>query len=151
MSDSRALYEQVILDHNKQPRNFEVMEHPDHKVEGFNPLCGDQFTIYLKVDGDTISEVSFHGTGCAISKSSASVMTTLLKGQKIVDAKALFEHFHDMITAEVDTPFDEQVLGKLRVFSGIREYPMRVKCATLAWHAMMSALGENVGDSITTE
>jgi nitrogen fixation NifU-like protein len=151
MSNSRALYEQVILDHNKKPRNFEVMEQPDYKVEGFNPLCGDQFTIYIKVDGGMISEVSFQGTGCAISKSSASVMTTLLKGKSIENAKSLFEQFHEMITSGVDTPLDDQALGKLRVFSGIREYPMRAKCATLAWHAMMSALDEDADVSISTE
>jgi len=140
MSDSRALYEQVILDHNKSPRNFKKIENPDHKIEGFNPLCGDHFTIYLKMDGDRIGELTFEGAGCAISKSSASVMTTLLRGKSISEAKQIFDSFHTMVTSEPDAPLDEALLKKLRVFSGVREYPVRIKCATLAWHAMLSAL-----------
>ena len=150
MSDSRALYEQVILDHNKNPRNFHKMEDADRHIEGFNPLCGDRFTVYLKFDGDTICDVSFDGSGCAISKSSASVMSTVLKGKTIKEAEALFRQFHQMITADLDAPVDEAALGKLKVFSGVRAYPVRIKCATLAWHALVAAL-EGQGDCITME
>jgi nitrogen fixation NifU-like protein len=145
MANNRALYEQVILDHNKSPRNFHKMDAPSVKIEGFNPLCGDQLTLYLKFDGDTIKDVSFEGVGCAISKSSASVMTEVLKGKTKEEAKALFEKFHTMITADPEVPLDESELGKLRVFGGVREFPVRIKCATLAWHALLSALnGEGV-------
>lgn len=151
MCSSRALYEEVILDHNKKPRNFYKMEDPDHTIEGFNPLCGDHFTIYLKLDGDVIKEVSFYGAGCAISKSSASVMTTLLKGKTVKEAEKLFEHFHHMITSDTNDPLDEEVLGKLMVFSGVREFPVRIKCATLAWHALMSGLHGEDKKPISTE
>ncbi len=150
MSDARALYEQVILDHNKNPRNFKVIEDADHKIEGYNPLCGDHFTVYVKLDGDTISDIGFSGAGCAISKSSASVMSTTLKGKTVQEARALFQKFHDMITDDVEAPVDEDALGKLRVFSGVREFPVRIKCATLAWHALVAAIeGEN--ETISTE
>lgn len=150
MSDSRALYEQVILDHNKDPRNFKVLENADHTIEGFNPLCGDHFTIYLNMDGETITEVAFHGAGCAISKSSASVMTTLLKGKTRKEAEHLFEKFHAMITSSPEVPVDEEGIGKLRVFSGVRDYPVRIKCATLAWHAVISGI-EGKDNAVTTE
>ncbi len=150
MSDSRALYEQVILDHNKTPRNFGKLADADEKIEGFNPLCGDHFTIYLKMDGDVIEKVAFEGAGCAISKSSASVMTTELTGKTRQEAKAIFEAFHAMVTSSPDAPIDEGPLGKLRVFSGVREYPVRIKCATLAWHALLAAL-EGKESSISTE
>lgn len=150
MSGTRALYEQVILDHNKNPRNFRKMEDADRQIEGFNPLCGDRFTVYLKLDGDTISDVSFDGSGCAISKSSASVMSTVLKGKTLEEAEALFRLFHQMITADLDAPVDEAALGKLKVFSGVRAYPVRIKCATLAWHALEAAIqGED--DKVCTE
>lgn len=151
MGDTRALYEQVILDHNKNPRNFREMVDPDRKIEGFNPLCGDHFTVYLKLEGDVISDVSFSGTGCAISKSSASVMTTVLKGKHVDEAKGMFTRFHHVVTAPSDTPVDEESLGKLRVFSGVREYPVRIKCATLAWHAMLAALGSEDLKPVSTE
>lgn len=150
MSDSRALYEQVILDHNKNPRNFRPLDPCDHQAEGFNPLCGDHFTVFLRFEDNRISEITFDGAGCAISKSSASVMTTLLKGKTIPEAHAIFTRFHTMITADPGTPIDEEALGKLRVFSGVREFPIRIKCATLAWHAMASAL-DGRKDAITTE
>jgi nitrogen fixation NifU-like protein len=140
MSDSRALYEQVILDHNKNPRNFKKLDGANHSVEGFNPLCGDHFTVHLKLDDDVITDIAFEGSGCAISKSSASVMTTVLKGKTREEAEKLFTSFHTMITDEPDAPFDEAALGKLRVFAGVREFPVRIKCATLAWHALHSAL-----------
>ena len=150
MSDQRALYEKVILDHNKKPRNWGAMEDADHKAEGYNALCGDQFTIYMKMDGDVIANISFEGAGCAISKSSASVMTTLLKGKTIAEANELFNSFKDMITSTLDTELDEKALGKIAVFSGVREYPVRVKCATLSWHTMISALEDN-DEPISTE
>ncbi len=150
MSDSRALYEQVILDHNKKPRNFKKLEGADHSVEGFNPLCGDHFTVHLNLDGDTLTEITFEGSGCAISKSSASVMTTVLKGKTRAEAEALFEQFHAMITADPDAPVDDEALGKLRVFAGVREFPVRIKCATLAWHALHSALTSD-DNAVSTE
>ncbi|MBI2425451.1 MAG: SUF system NifU family Fe-S cluster assembly protein [Candidatus Hydrogenedentes bacterium] len=150
MSSTRALYEQVILDHNKNPRNFGVLREPDHTVEGFNPLCGDHFTIYVKLDGDRISEITFEGAGCAISKSSASVMTTVLKGKTVKEAEVIFKDFHHMITSAPDAPVDEEAVGKLRIFSGVREFPVRIKCATLAWHAMNSAL-HGKDSAISTE
>lgn len=140
MAETRALYEQVILDHNKNPRNFGPLDPCDHQMEGFNPLCGDHFTIYLRLKDNMVDAVSFSGAGCAISKSSASLMTTVLKGKTIAEAKALFTRFHQMLTSAPDAPIDEEALGKLRVFSGVREFPIRIKCATLAWHAVAAAL-----------
>jgi nitrogen fixation NifU-like protein len=150
MPDKRSLYEQVILDHNKAPRNFGELPDADRKAEGYNALCGDQFTIFLKMDGDVIDTVQFEGSGCAISKSSASVMTTQLKGKTRGEAEALFQKFHAMITSGFDAELDEAELGKLMVFSGVREYPVRIKCATLAWHTMLSALHED-DDTVSTE
>ena len=151
MADQRALYQQVILDHNKSPRNYGEMECPDHKAEGYNALCCDQFTIYLKMgEGDVIEDITFEGAGCAISKSSASVMTTMLKGKTQAEAQQLFTGFTDMVTSDVDAPFDKDMVGKALVFSGVREYPVRVKCATLAWHTLMSAL-EDADGTISTE
>ncbi len=150
MSKNRPIYEQVILDHNKSPRNYGVMENPDLHADGYNALCGDQFTVYLKMDGDIIEDVRFDGSGCAISKSSASVMTTLLKGKTKDEAQALFTQFKDMITSDVNAPLDEEALGKLKVFGGVREYPVRIKCATLAWHTLASAL-EGDRDPVSTE
>lgn len=146
----RALYEQVILDHNKNPRNFKEMKDADAVMEGYNPLCGDQFTVYLKFDGDKISDIAFKGSGCAISKSSASVMTTELKGKTRAEATEIFKRFHHMITSAPDAPLDEDAMGKLMVFSGVREFPIRIKCATLAWHALASALEKRAGQ-ISTE
>ena len=151
MADQRALYEKVILDHNKSPRNFGEMDNPDHKAEGYNALCGDQFTVYLKIgQNDIIDDIKFEGAGCAISKSSASVMTSMLKGKTQAEARDLFTDFTKMITSEINTPLDEEKLGKLMVFSGVRQYPVRVKCATLAWHTLISAL-EDAQDTVTTE
>jgi len=150
MSDTRALYEQVILDHNKNPRNFGPLDPCDRKMEGFNPLCGDHFTIYVRLKDDVLDAVSFAGAGCAISKSSASLMTTVVKGKTTAEAKVLFERFHRMITSDPDAPIDEEALGKLRVFSGVREFPIRIKCATLAWHALNAAL-EGKEEPVSTE
>ena len=140
MPENRALYEQVILEHNKKPRNFRDMPEASCKSEGYNPLCGDHFTIYVKMNGDVIEDVSFMGAGCAISKSSASVMTTLLKGKTKKEAETLFVKFHTMVTASPETEIDEGDLGRLFVFAGVREFPVRIKCATLAWHSMLAAL-----------
>ena len=148
MADKRTLYEQVILDHNRAPRNYGEMPDPDLQAEGYNPLCGDQFTVYVKMNGDTIEDLRFDGAGCAISKSSASVMTTLLKGKTREEAAVLVDRFKAMITSEPDAELDAEKLGKLMVFSGVREYPVRIKCATLAWHTLISALcGEPEGVS----
>ena len=150
MSDLRELYQQVILDHNKSPRNFKELEDADHCSEGFNPLCGDHITVYLKVDGDRIEDVTFQGSGCAISKASASLMTSELKGKTIQEAQDLFKGFHSLVTADIDDQLELEGLGKLAVFSGVREFPVRVKCATLAWHTFHAAL-EGDGQPITTE
>ena len=150
MSGKRSLYEQVILDHNRAPRNYGDMPDADLHAEGYNPLCGDQFTIYLKINDGTIEGLQFDGAGCAISKSSASVMTTLLKGKSVEEARTLFEKFKAMITSAPDAPLDADDLGKLMVFSGVREYPVRIKCATLAWHTVISAL-EGRDEAVTTE
>jgi len=150
MSGSRALYEQVILDHNKNPRNFKIIEDADRRIEGFNPLCVDHITIFLKLDGNTITDIGLQGVGCAIAKSSASIMSTVLKGKTIDEAKALFDRFHAMVTSPPDTPLDETSLGKLAVFGGVREFPIRIKCATLAWHALLAAINDN-GTQVSTE
>lgn len=150
MTNTRSLYEQVILDHNKAPRNFGEMKDADRSEEGYNPLCGDQFTIYIKMDGNTISEIQFQGAGCAISKSSASVMTTLIKGKTTKEAQALFDTFHTMITSDPEAPIVKEDLGKLMVFSGVREYPIRIKCATLPWYTLLAAI-KGSGDSVSTE
>jgi len=143
MSDLRELYQSTILDHNKKPRNFRVLEHPTHHADGYNPLCGDKVSVYLEVDGGVIRDVSFQGSGCAISTASASMMTETVKGMAIAEADAIFHRFHDVVTGEIDAePSDEDLdaLGKLAVFAGVREYPARVKCATLVWHALRAAL-----------
>lgn len=150
MRSERALYEKVILDHNKAPRNFGKMEAPDFEAEGYNALCGDQFRIYLKMEDDRIGEIQFDGSGCAISKSSASIMTTLLKGKTREEAEAIFDTFKEMITSLPDTPIDNDKVGKMRVFGGVREFPIRIKCATLAWHTVLSALRGDA-DTVSTE
>ena len=140
MSELRALYQEVILDHNKNPRNFRKLENADREVEGYNPLCGDHYTIYLKLKDDRIEEITFDGAGCAISKASASVMSSTLKGLTKAEAEALFEKFHKLVTGELNSVDSIEELGKLAAFSGVSEFPARVKCASLAWHTMKSAL-----------
>ena len=148
----RELYQTVILDHNSKPRNFREMGSSTHRIEGYNPLCGDHLHIYLHVvdseDGAVIENISFEGSGCAISKASASLMTEALKGRPATEARKVFERFHDLVTADTETYVDTESVGKLAVFAGVREFPMRGKCATLAWHAMSSALskGEEAGE-----
>ncbi|MCS7052913.1 MAG: SUF system NifU family Fe-S cluster assembly protein [Ignavibacterium sp.] len=147
----RELYQQVILDHNKSPRNFRKIENPTYFLEGYNPLCGDNITIYLLVDeNNLIKDISFQGSGCAISKASASLMTSMIKGKTVDEAKKIFEKFHHLITAKVDEEVNLEELGKLAVFSGVREFPARVKCASLAWHTMIGAL-EGKGEKVSTE
>lgn len=140
MSDLRDLYQEVILDHNRRPRNFGALEHPTRTARGHNPLCGDRLTLYLTLEGDRIADVAFEGTGCAISKASASLMTEAIKGKTVSEAEALFRRFHEVVTAPGDAPVDTTGLGKLAVFAGVREYPARVKCASLAWHTLKSAM-----------
>jgi nitrogen fixation NifU-like protein len=140
MSDLSDLYQEVILDHNKRPRNFREIESPSHQAEGFNPLCGDRLNLYVQVDGEVITDLSFLGSGCAISKASASLMTDALKGRTIAEARALFARFHRVVTTPPDQPVEE--LGKLSVLAGVREFPVRVKCASLAWHTLKAALDQ---------
>jgi nitrogen fixation NifU-like protein len=138
MAELDDLYQEQILDHNKSPRNFRVMENADHKAEGYNPLCGDHVTVYVRLNDGRIEDISFQGSGCAISKASASMMTAELKGKQETEAQALFDKVHKMLTGE-DSDGDP-ALGKLTVLSGVCKFPARVKCATLAWHTMNSAL-----------
>lgn len=147
----RDLYQQVILDHNKAPRNFRKIEDASNFAEGHNPLCGDNVTIYLKVDeNNIIKDISFQGSGCAISKASASLMTSILKGKTVEEAEKLFHKFHDLVTDKLGENFIVDEFGKLAVFAGVREFPARVKCASLAWHTMMNAL-HNKGEKAVTE
>ncbi len=140
MSDLRELYQQVILDHHKKPRNFRALPEPCRNVEGYNPLCGDKVRVYVKLDNDIVREVSFQGSGCAISTASASLMTDSLKGKSLAEAEALFREFHDLITGKSDQAHAEERFGKLAVFAGVREFPVRVKCASLPWHTFRAAL-----------
>jgi nitrogen fixation NifU-like protein len=150
MDELRELYQQVILDHNKNPRNFGKLEGANRQQEGFNPLCGDHLHVYLQVDDDdVIEDIRFEGAGCAISKASASLMTDAVKGRSSAEAEAVFERFQALVTSDVETPVDQAQVGKLAVFAGVREFPMRVKCATLAWHTMRSALNQQVVPTTT--
>lgn len=149
MSDLRELYQQLILDHNKNPRNFRAIESAQHIAEGNNPLCGDRVTLYATVKNGRISDIAFQGSGCAISKASASLMTEALKGKTVEDAETLFLKFQNMVT-DKEAPQTSQDMGELAVFTGIRDYPTRIKCATLAWHAAHAAL-HNHQNTITTE
>jgi nitrogen fixation NifU-like protein len=152
MSDLTDLYQEVILDHNRRPRNFGALADPTRVANGHNPLCGDKLRLYLKLDGGRIADVSFEGSGCAISKSSASLMTDAIKGQSIADALALFERFHAVVTTPVDEPIDEASVGKLAVLAGVREFPARVKCASLPWHTLKAALERDaIDEPIKTE
>jgi nitrogen fixation NifU-like protein len=141
------LYQEVILDHNRRPRNFRALD-AGQKAEGFNPLCGDRITVYLTVDGGVITDVAFQGSGCAISKASASLMTESVKGKTVAEAQALFERFQQMITAPAEASVDN--LGKLTVLAGVRQFPVRVKCASLAWHTLRAAVDAR-RDVVSTE
>src|SRR6202008_2007619 len=145
MSELSELYQQVILDHNKKPRNFHKLENANRKAEGYNPLCGDHLNVYLHVEDDEVKDVSFEGSGCAISKASASMMTQAVKGKTKAEAETLFNEFHRMGMGELDEETEPNHLGKLTIFAGVRDYPARVKCATLSWHTMRAALeGQDV-------
>jgi nitrogen fixation protein NifU and related proteins len=149
MSELSDLYQEVILDHNRRPRNFRTIDGASRQQEGYNPLCGDRLTLYVALDGDRIADVAFQGTGCAISKASASLMTETLKGKTVAEARELFERFHDMVTSSPDTEAAD--LGKLSVLSGVREYPTRVKCASLAWHTLKAAVSGETDAPVSTE
>jgi nitrogen fixation protein NifU and related proteins len=141
MARLSALYQDLILDHNRAPQNYRVMENANRKVEGNNPLCGDRLTVWLRMEGDVIADVTFQGLGCAISMASASLMTSAIKGKTRAEAEVLFERFRRMITGPVEE-VEQESLGKLAVFSGVSEFPIKVKCASLSWHAMKAALDE---------
>ena len=150
MADLSELYQQVILDHNRKPRNFRVIENANRKQEGFNPLCGDQLVLYLEFEGDVIKDVAFQGSGCAISKAAASMMTAAVKGKTREEANVLFDEFHRMIKGELDPENLPNHLGRLSIFSGVREFPARVKCASLSWHTLRAALAGSPA-SVSTE
>jgi len=150
MSELRELYQEVILDHNKNPRNFKKLEQHSHHANGHNPLCGDKLELFLSVEGGVIKDISFVGSGCAISTSSASLMTQFLKGKTVEETRDLFEHFHDLVTGK---DLDEDAmdgLGKLAVFAGVQEFPARVKCASLSWHTLMNAI-DSTDETAATE
>ena len=158
MSELSELYQQVILDHNKKPRNFHRLEAANRTAEGMNPLCGDQLSVYLRLEDDVVKDVSFEGSGCAISKASASMMTQSVKGKSRAEVEQLFREFHRMVTGELDEERDANSLGRLRIFAGVREFPARVKCASLSWHTLHAALTgehstttENLGPDITSD
>lgn len=156
MADLRELYQEVILEHSKAPRNFRELQGANHKAEGYNPLCGDHFTVYLELeagesqDGGKIRDIAFQGSGCAISKASASMMTQSIKGKTRAEAEKLFDRFHNLVTGKAGENDSQTDLGKLSVFSGVSEFPVRVKCATLAWHTLRAAL-EGKNDTASTE
>jgi len=149
-NELRELYQQVILDHNKSPRNFKKLEDANHHAEGHNPLCGDHLDVYLQLENDVVKDISFIGNGCAISKSSASLMTAIIKGKTKDEAEELFGKFHDLVTGKLKNTNEIEALGKLAVFQGVQEFPVRVKCASLAWHTLHNALN-NKEEKISTE
>jgi nitrogen fixation protein NifU and related proteins len=142
-SELRELYQQVILDHNKSPRNFKKLEDANHFAEGYNPLCGDRIDIFIKEKEGVVEEISFQGSGCAISKASASLMSTIIKGKSRKEAEEIFNRFHDLITGKLEEEASLEEFGKLAVLAGVKEFPARVKCASLAWHTMLSALNKD--------
>ncbi len=145
MSDLTDLYQEVILDHNRSPRNFGALPDATRTADGHNPLCGDRLRLYIKLDGNRIDDVKFEGAGCAISKASASLMTEAVRGKTVDEARVIFDQFHELVTGGREADLDDEVLGKLAVLGGVREFPVRVKCASLAWHTLKSALaGEDI-------
>lgn len=150
MTGLSELYQEVILDHNNSPRNFREIDGATQIAEGYNPLCGDRVVVYLQLDNDVIGDISFQGSGCAISKASASMMTVSLKGKTRTEAEEHFQRFHSMVTGAANRAIDPQALGKLAAFSGVCEFPARVKCANLAWHALHAALDGN-RETVSTE
>ncbi|HZE89324.1 MAG TPA: SUF system NifU family Fe-S cluster assembly protein [Verrucomicrobiae bacterium] len=153
MSELTDLYQEVILDHNKRPRNFALVPGANRRAEGHNPLCGDRLSVTLRVEDGVVREIGFVGAGCAISKASASMMTEAVKGRTVAEAESLFERFHEMVTGHAGPGFTPEDLDKLAVFEGVREFPVRVKCASLAWHTLKAALvaPSEVLESVTTE
>jgi nitrogen fixation protein NifU and related proteins len=150
MSDLQELYQEVILDHNRRPHNFQVLEGANRHAEGYNPLCGDKITVYVHLQDDVVRDISFQGAGCAISKASASLMTDSVKGKTRAEVEVLFHRFHGLVTGEDDPEAASVDLGKLTVFSGVSEFPVRVKCASLAWHTLQAAL-KGEGSTVSTE
>ena len=150
MFDLQELYQEIVMDHNRRPRNFGALENPTNQAKGFNPVCGDEVTVFLEVLEGKIIDVSFNGVGCAISKSSASMMTESVKGKSLEQAKAVFESFRNMITKKPGEEYKSEILGDLEILQGVSQYPTRIKCATLSWHALQSALDED-DDTVTTE
>lgn len=153
MSEVNELYQELILEHNKSPRNFKKIENATHDADGYNPLCGDHYHVWLKVEGDRITDIGFQGSGCAISKSSASMMTTAVKGATVEEAKRLFDKFHSVLMTKIGNDIPEEKieeLGSLGALAGVREFPARIKCASLAWHTLNAALN-NSGKSVSTE
>ncbi|MEC9140766.1 MAG: SUF system NifU family Fe-S cluster assembly protein [Chloroflexota bacterium] len=151
MSDLVDLYQEMVLDHNNRPRNFHKLDNASNTADGYNPLCGDQISVYLKVEDGVITDVGFQGVGCAISKSSASMMTQSVKGKTIQEAEALFEEFHAMVTRDPGTEYKASGLGELEVLSGVCAFPNRIKCASLAWHTLTASLHDSQGGHATTE
>jgi nitrogen fixation NifU-like protein len=148
MDELRELYQEMLLDHHKHPRNYGKVDKANRKAEGYNPLCGDRVTVYLLMEKDVIKDIAFEGVGCAICKASCSVMTELVKGKPESDAARIFGDFHDLVTSDTETDFDADSLGKLAIFAGVREFPLRIKCATLGWHTMQAALNQT--DSVVS-
>ncbi|MHB8580874.1 MAG: Fe-S cluster assembly sulfur transfer protein SufU [Ignavibacteriaceae bacterium] len=149
-AELKELYQQVILDHNKYPRNFRKIENANHFAEGYNPLCGDKLNIYVELEGGMIKDISFQGSGCAISKASASLMSSIVKGLPVEEAEKLFENFQAVITGRITDEENIKELGKLAVFAGVKDFPSRVKCASLAWHTMISAFKQEE-QTVSTE
>ena len=149
MSELSELYQQVILDHNKKPRNFRRLENANHTAEGYNPLCGDQLTVYLDLENDLVKDVGFEGSGCAISKAAASMMTQAVKGKSKEQVEHLFNEFHSMVMGKLNEETEENNLGNLKIFAGVREFPVRVKCATLPWHTLHAAINKEA--QVSTE
>jgi nitrogen fixation NifU-like protein len=150
MPDLRELYQEVILEHSKAPRNYRELVAANHRAEGYNPLCGDHFSVYLELEDDSIRDISFQGSGCAISKASASMMTQSVKGKTKAEAERLFDQFHKLVTGRSPKNANQTELGKLAAFSGVSEFPVRVKCATLAWHTLHAAL-QGKQETVSTE
>src|ERR687886_1700573 len=140
MSELSELYQQFILDHNKKPRNFRKIEDANRTADGYNPLCGDQLSVYMQLEDDVVKDISFEGSGCAISKAAASMMTQSVKGKTRAEAETLFDEFHRMVTGQLDEEAEPNALGRLKIFAGVREFPARVKCASLPWHTLHAAL-----------
>ena len=150
MSDLLDLYQEVILDHNKRPRNFGRIDDPDHQADGYNPLCGDKLHLSLKMDGEQVADIRFEGAGCAISTASASLLTESVKGKSVSEVEDLFQGFHELLTGDPSVAAEASAeLGKLAVFSGVREFPVRVKCATLSWHTLQAALRDRASAATT--